>query len=306
MPPGRTVTIPGRGDTWVWEAPGPAGAPTLLLLHGWMSTAALNWHGVFEELGRSFRVVAPDHRGHGRGLRGPGEFSLEACADDLAALIDTLELPPVIAVGYSMGGPIACLLWRRHPKLVDGLVLCATAARFAGRPELSPVVQVVGRGMAWAVNWVPTNVVRDGYGLVSRLRGRPVDPEPEPWVRAETEGGSPAAFIQAATALNGYDATSWMASIDTPTAVVVTTEDAMVSPDRQRWLADAIPGAKTFEVHGSHRACVDNAEEFSAAVRDACLDVFARGGSGGRGGAGGGGEGGVAPEEPDFPTPEPA
>ena len=51
---------------------------------------------------------------------------LADCADDMAALIDELGTGPVIAVGYSMGGPIAQLLWKRHPEKVAGLVLCAT------------------------------------------------------------------------------------------------------------------------------------------------------------------------------------
>ena len=43
--------------------------------------------------------------------------------------------PAAIAVGYSMGGPVAQLLWKRHREQVDGLVLCATSDRFVpGRP----------------------------------------------------------------------------------------------------------------------------------------------------------------------------
>ena len=41
---------------------------------------------------------------------------------------------PVVVVGYSMGGPVAQLLWQRHPDLVAGLVLCATSDRFAFGP----------------------------------------------------------------------------------------------------------------------------------------------------------------------------
>jgi pimeloyl-ACP methyl ester carboxylesterase len=295
------VTLPGRGDTWVWDAPGPPGAPTLVLLHGWMSTAALNWCGVFDELSTSFRVIAPDHRGHGRGLR--GGFSLEECADDVASLVDACGLSSVTAVGYSMGGPIACLAWRRHREVVTGLVLCATAARFAGRPELSPLVQVVGRGMAWAVGLIPPRLVRDAAACLSRFRGQG-DDSPDPWVLLESQGGSPAAFIQAATALNGLDARRWIPDIDVPTAIVITTEDRMVSPDRQRWLADAIPGALTYEVHGDHRACIDQAPEFANTLLDACLEITDR--SAASLGAAPGATLTGAPMNTTPPTPEPA
>ena len=47
---------------------------------------------------------------------------------------------PATFVGYSMGGPIAQLIWRRHPDRVAGLVLCATAADFTMTPERWPIV----------------------------------------------------------------------------------------------------------------------------------------------------------------------
>src|SRR6202022_3419586 len=104
---------------------------------GFTATAALNGLACFEPLGRWFRVVAVDHRGHGRGIRSRRPFRLEDCADDVAALTEQLGTGPVTAVGYSMGGPVAQLLWQRHPEAVDSLVLCATAARFSSRPELN-------------------------------------------------------------------------------------------------------------------------------------------------------------------------
>ncbi len=41
---------------WAWEVPGPVGAPAVLLIHGWMATAALNWSGSLDFLGRSFHT----------------------------------------------------------------------------------------------------------------------------------------------------------------------------------------------------------------------------------------------------------
>jgi 3-oxoadipate enol-lactonase len=136
---------------------GPPGSPALVLLHGWMATAALNWYGSLEFLGRSFSVVAPNLRGHGRQGRGAPPFSVEACADDLAALINELSLGRAIVVGYSMGGAIAQMLARRHRDAVHGVVLCATAASFARRLKLRPAVRVVGRlSAAAARRWPDT------------------------------------------------------------------------------------------------------------------------------------------------------
>src|SRR5438105_10735 len=103
LPPGRTIALPGRGSTFVREVAGPPGAPALLLLHGLTANADLNWFACFEPLGREFRVVALDQRGHGGGIR-TRRFRLEDCADDAAALADVLGIPRFIPVGYSMGG----------------------------------------------------------------------------------------------------------------------------------------------------------------------------------------------------------
>jgi len=154
-PQGRVVRSAAGVNTWTWEVQGPPGSQALLLLHGWMATAALNWYGSLDFLGRSFNVVAPNLRGHGRQGRGAPPFSVEACADDLAALINELSLGRVIVVGYSMGGAIAQMLARRHRESVHGLVLCATAASFARRLKLRPAVHVVGRFSAAAARKWP-------------------------------------------------------------------------------------------------------------------------------------------------------
>ena len=133
LPPGRHVWLPGRGRTFVRELAGPAGAPTIVLLHGWTASADLNFYTCYESLGEHFRVLSFDHRGHGHGIRSRRRFRLEDCADDVAELLAAVDAAPAIAVGYSMGGAVAQLLWRRHPEAVRGLVLAATAAQFKAR-----------------------------------------------------------------------------------------------------------------------------------------------------------------------------
>ena len=126
LPPGRTVLVPDRGELFVRDSGGD-GQP-VLLVHGWMFPSDLNWLHAYGPLAAAgHRVLAMDLRGHGRGLRSGEPFSLAACADDAAGVLEALGLRPALVVGYSMGGPVTQLLARRHPERVAGIVLCATA-----------------------------------------------------------------------------------------------------------------------------------------------------------------------------------
>ena len=278
LPAGHTIELPGRGRSWVYDSDAegvPVEAepdrPTLVLLHGWTSTAALNWCRCFGPLSPQYRLVALDHRGHGRGIRSRRPFHLEDCADDVAVLIEYLDVGAVIPVGYSMGGPIAQLLWQRHPDLVKGLVLCATAARFAVRAELNGPVGTLGYGLGLALSGLPANLLRPGYGAI--VRSRAAEQGVAPWAIREWERNDPAALVQAGFALSRFDSTAWTASIDVPTSVVVTTLDVTVAPARQWRLAQSIPGATAFPVAGTHRACVDQADRFVPALLAACQAV---------------------------------
>src|SRR5690349_755136 len=135
----RLVELPGRGSTVVWDCPG-RGGPAVLLVHGVTLTAELNWSAVMPSLAGSFRVLAFDQRGHGHGLGWAGQYRLEDCADDVAAVAAALGIQRLIVVGYSMGGLIAQLVWQRHRQLTAGLVLCATARSLTGSPLVHPTV----------------------------------------------------------------------------------------------------------------------------------------------------------------------
>jgi 3-oxoadipate enol-lactonase len=279
LPPGDWVELTGRGRAWVWDtgAGDAAGTgrerPTVVLLHGWSSTAALNWSRCFRPLSETYRVVAMDHRGHGRGIRSMRPFTLEDCADDVAALIESLGVGPAVVAGYSMGGPVAQLLWRRHPEVVRGVILCATAASFGPAPLPPVAMQALGLGLSMALTAVPAGVLQEGMRWLTRGRG-PVEAV-APWAVAEFDTGDPVAFIQAAAALAAFDATGWIAELDRPTAVIVTTEDRTISPARQWWLARAIPDADIHTVGADHRACVEAADEFVPALIDACRHAAA-------------------------------
>jgi pimeloyl-ACP methyl ester carboxylesterase len=95
-------------------------------------------------------------------------------------------------------------------------------------------------------------------------------------VLREFAGHDPASVIQATRALSGFSSHDWIGSVNVPTAVIVTTRDELVPPERQRKLAASIPGAEIFEVVGDHGACVARPDRFVPALVAACRSVEGR------------------------------
>lgn len=92
-----------------------AGEP-LVLVHGSWSDAA-TWRQVVPAMADSFRVLVYDRRGHSRSERPATQGSLDEDADDLAQLLEALDLAPAHVVANSLGGNIALRLAARRPDL---------------------------------------------------------------------------------------------------------------------------------------------------------------------------------------------
>ena len=270
VPLGRRVQLPGRGTTFIREVAGPPGAPTLVLLHGFMASGGLNWFRTFDALSRDFHVIAPDLRGHARGLRSRRRMRLTDCADDVAALIDELGTGKVIAAGYSMGGPVAQLLWRRHPEKVAGLVLCASAAEFtAGSPWLTDAYLASLAGLTRMTGQLAA-VPATGANLLRRVRvDRPADFLA--WTAQEMRRHDVRMLIDATRSITRFDSRGWIGEIDVPTTVLRTNRDRMIEPSRQMELVARIPRARVVSHDGGHIACARTT--FAAPMLSACRDV---------------------------------
>lgn len=259
------MRLPHRGVTAYWDLPGPASAPTLVLLHGVTLTAEVNWSGAAPWLTEHYRVVAVDLSGHGRGW----VSDLAEHADDIAALVRHLGVGPVVPVGFSMGGLVAQLLWRRHPDLTAGLVLCATSRNVAGSlwdRSAAQLLPAVTTGLSWTPGTQFLGADLVGSGLLDTA----VDPGVHRWVLREmhrTPLVTALATIRAACAFSSH---AWIGEVDVPTAVVLTRYDATVPPRRQWKLAQAIPGCSVHEIDGGHGVFLTDPPAFAGALLDAC------------------------------------
>jgi 3-oxoadipate enol-lactonase len=248
LPPARTVQVRGRGEFFLRDShpnSGPQELPVVMLLHGWFASADLNWCGSYQALiDAGYRVLAIDHRGHGRGLRPLKPFTLIDCADDAAAVLRKLGVGPAIVVGYSMGGAIAQLVARDHPDVVGAVIVSGTAQHWQ-EPALQRswrMLRIGGLLMRLAPNRFWT------YGF-KRIGFRPT-PE-SAWLRSELLRHNPTTVIEAGHELSRFDSRPWLRKLPMPAAVVLTTRDSVVPPAKQHELARALE-APIFEAPIDH------------------------------------------------------
>jgi pimeloyl-ACP methyl ester carboxylesterase len=105
--------------------------PPLVFVHGAGEDSRI-WRPQLAGLSGEFTVVAWDEPGAGRSSDLPERFGLTDFADELAALIDTLRLGPAHVAGLSWGGTVVLELYRRHPELVETLIMIDTYAGWKG------------------------------------------------------------------------------------------------------------------------------------------------------------------------------
>ncbi len=273
LPPASFVELDELGTLVVRDfGAADASTPPLFLLHGWTATADLNWFRCYDAVSDVRRVIAYDHRGHGSGLRSKKRFRLEDCADDAVAIADALGIERFIPCGYSMGGPVAQLVWRRHPDRVAGMVLCATAPIFSGRR--AERWSFLGLNGLAALARVTPEQAR--LWLTEQLYLQRKAEEWEPWAIEEASRHDWRALLEAGTAIGEFTSVDWIGDIDVPVSLVVTMRDQVVHPKRQTQLFELIPSADVYRVDGEHDAVVAEAHHFAPSLVRAIRSVERR------------------------------
>jgi 3-oxoadipate enol-lactonase len=241
---------------------GGEGTP-VVLIHGFPFEAAL-WDPQFEALGRRFRLIAPDLRGYGRSSQpADGLFTMTAFADDVAGLLEYLEVEQAVIGGLSMGGYTTFEFLRRHPERVRALILADT------RPDDDPVEvrerrqtqirQIREGGASGLVDGMVAAVLADASRTPDRrveakLRSV-MDQDDRSWI-----GGLEAM-------LGRSDSRAALGDISVPALILVGEHDGITPPELAREMHERIPNSKLIVIEGAgHIANLENPAAFNAAL----------------------------------------
>jgi non-heme chloroperoxidase len=115
-----------------------AGQP-VLLIHGWPLSLDMWEYQVAELLANGHRVISYDRRGFGKSSRPAAGYDYDTLADDLKALMDTLDLQDTILVGFSMGGgEVARYFSRYGGARVSKVVLISSVTPYMLKTDDNP------------------------------------------------------------------------------------------------------------------------------------------------------------------------
>jgi pimeloyl-ACP methyl ester carboxylesterase len=221
----------------------------VLFLHSWAMQSAMWAYQVADLSDQGLRCIAYDRRGHGRSDIPAGGYDMDTFADDLAAVIEQLDLRDVVLVGHSMGcGEILRYVSRHGTSRVARIAFLAPATPFvlqtADNPHAPPKAFWEATWAAWA---------KDFPGWVEQNKA--------PFFTPQT---SPAMVDWAIRML-----------LETPTPIAIATSRAMVNTDLRGDLARV--DRPTLVLHGDKDASAPleiTGRPTAAGIRGAVLKVY--------------------------------
>lgn len=248
---GRAIgyAIEGEGDT-------------LVLLHP-VGLDRQFWADVIDQLTPRFRTIAVDLPGHGESDTITAPLSLGEVAGDVADLISEVGQPPLTVAGCSLGGMVAQSLVLEYPVLVSGLVLANTShTRDAkSRQTLLARADKARKDMPAIITdtidrWFDAAAVQANPAKIEELRAKlkSADPEVHAWMWQ---------------AIADLDHAGRLDRVAVPTLVVSGSKDRSVPLSASVALAEAVPGARHFEMQGAgHLAPFEQPQVFAGLVSE--------------------------------------
>jgi pimeloyl-ACP methyl ester carboxylesterase len=238
----------------------------LVLLHAFPLSSAM-WLDQREALSCCCRVVTPDLRGFGGSELGDDEPSLDAAADDVAALLDRLELDGVVLGGLSMGGYVVMAFLRRHGERVAGIVLADTKAAIDSAEGRATRERIAAAVLADPASTVLVDEVLPTLVGASTLADRPLI---YGRIRALVQSAPPAAVAWAQRAMAARpDSFDTLRGCPVPALVVVGEQDRRAPPSDAQAMADALPDATLVRIPDvGHLSAVEDPARFNRAVGD--------------------------------------
>ena len=217
----------------------------VVVLSGSLGSDLRMWEAQAQSLSdNGFRVIRYDHRGHGGSPVPAGPYSIGDLADDLLALLDSLDVARAHIVGLSLGGMTGMWAGAHSPDRVASLVLCCTSAKL-GPPEMwaDRAAAVRSRGTGSIAEAVVSRWLTPAYSAAN--------PEGVAYFQEMVTATPDDGYAECCGAIERMDLIADLAGITARTLVIAGAGDRATPPEHGRRIADEIPGARLEVVDGA-------------------------------------------------------
>jgi len=237
-----------------------SGSPAVLI-HGFPFNRSL-WNEQIEALSGSHRIITPDLRGFGESESSSGTATMRRMAEDVARLMDALEIENATLGGLSMGGYVVLAFYKQFPARVSGLVLADTRPQAdteeAKQGRAQQAERALAEGMATIADamlpkLLTPETVAKRPSVVKRVRDMMMSTKP---------AGAAAALMGMAAR---EDQTELLSTINVPTLIMVGRNDAITPVQDSQNMHERISGSRLVIIENAgHVSNIEQAERFNA------------------------------------------
>lgn len=234
---------------------------TVVLSHALGCDLAM-WNALADTLAEECRVIAYDHRGHGKSEVPAEPYSMEKLADDAARIIRETQGGPVVWIGISMGGMVGQELALRHPELVSALVLANCTSRYPEEAQTAwqqRIVTVEQQGISGVSE---ATLQRFFSPAFHEQNPKTVDAFRRRLLSTELQG-----YLGCCHAVRAINTTDRLPQITVPVQIIAGEKDQGTPVEMARIMADRIPYARlTVLPNAAHLSVIERPEAFAKIV----------------------------------------
>ncbi|MEO1066163.1 MAG: 3-oxoadipate enol-lactonase [Pseudomonadota bacterium] len=213
------------------------------------------WRDLVVRLAGDYAIVNYDKRGHGLSDTGDSPYEMADHINDLAALLDHLDVTNAVICGLSVGGMIAQGLALTRPDLVRALILCDTGHKIGNDDLWNERIAAVEEG---GIEAISDDIMSRWFSEAFRVADNPdFEGYRNMLIRTPKAG-----YIGTSVAIRDTDYTDDVSNISVPTLCVVGDEDGSTPPELVKELASLISGANCDIIEGAgHLPCIEKPDQ---------------------------------------------
>jgi len=250
---------------------GDPAAPPVVFVHAWGLNGDMWGAQVPALIDAGFRPVTYDQRGFGRSGRPRSGYDLDTLADDLAAVVNVLDLRDIILVGHSLGAQVAVRYLTRQPShKVAGLVLSAPIPPMPRRSDDNPdgvdeaVFEAHRQAMARDIGaFVDATPPAEYFGPA-----KAISPALADWTRRQIVDTPPHVLMETQKAFSRADLRAELPGIGRPTIILHGSADRSAPLEKAgRPIAALVPGSRLVVFDGAgHGLYTSEAPGYNAEI----------------------------------------